>query len=185
MYKRKLTRESLAELAKRMPVLSECQQMAYVGGYDDHDCFWACIAWLQNCGEEYNPETAMEIARGYFGDKFNEDRYAFSGNGHDARAFVSEYFGNLESGSYCGGRILVFDPNKTSGWEGDGSSSHAVIFSGTISRDAKDENGQLLMDENGNPIQEIFYVVIDAKTGEPSEISTSQLPSGSYFVKVP
>ena len=34
MYKRKLTRESLAELAKRMPVLSEEVQSTFIGGGD-------------------------------------------------------------------------------------------------------------------------------------------------------
>ena len=130
MNKRKLTRESLTELAKRMPVLSECQQMAYVGGYDDHDCWWRCIAYIQSDGKEYTRDDAMAIASGFFGDNFNKNHYAFSGNIDDFKKFVSNYFGIPESGTYNLTQIMVFDPNNSniSGLEGDGFSSHSVII---------------------------------------------------------
>ena len=55
MNKRKLTRETLTELAKRMPVLSEEVQHSYVGGYDynsQSSCFFNCMEYLAKeiCG---------------------------------------------------------------------------------------------------------------------------------------
>lgn len=158
MNKRKITRESLAELAKRMPVLSEYQQMAYVGGYDDHDCWWRCIAYMQTGGQDYSPDMAMSIASGYYGSNFNEESYAFSGNRDDYKNFISGYFSNLESGSYNSGQILIFDPNTTSGWEGDGSSYHAVIVTG--------------YDDYGN------MTVFDPKTRTETTIAQSAVSSG-------
>ena len=79
MARKKLTKSSLDELAKRMPILSEALQMTYIGGYDTNDCWWRCIAYLKSCGIDYDADAAMAIASGYYGDNFDENNYAFSG----------------------------------------------------------------------------------------------------------
>ena len=167
MYKRKLTRESLAELAKRMPVLSECQQMAYVGGYDDRDCWWRCIAYLKSCGTDYSSGAAMNIAKEYYGDKFDEDNYAFIGDRKAHQNFASNYFSGLD-GNYCNGQILVFDPNAAPDGSGNnvstGSSRHAVIFEGY------DEFGNLLL--------------FDPQTNERSVKSLSEIGTKAFMVNV-
>ena len=162
MKTRKLTRKSLDELAKIMPVLSECQQLTYMGGYDSNDCWWRCIAYLKSCGTSYDADAAMTIASGYFGDNFNENNYAFSGNGHDHKDFASNYFSGLEGG-YFNGQILVFDPNTTPGWSGNGTSKHAVIING--------------YDTSGN------MIIFDPQTKTSSTISQSDM-SGAFVVNV-
>lgn len=58
--KKKLTRETLTDLAKRMPVLSEEVQRSYVGGYryDDKSCFFNCMEYLAKevCGQNVDCE---------------------------------------------------------------------------------------------------------------------------------
>ncbi|WP_286833787.1 MULTISPECIES: hypothetical protein [unclassified Proteiniphilum] len=162
MKKRKVTVESLAELAKRMPVLSESQQMAYVGGYDANDCWWRCVSYLDSCGTDYSADAAMAIASGYYGDNFDENNYDFSGSGHDHKDFASNYFSGSE-GNHCKGQILVFDPNTTPGWSGNGTSKHAVIING--------------YDASGN------MNIFDPQTGTSSTINKSDL-SGAFVVNV-
>lgn len=165
MKKRKLTRESLAELAKRMPVLSEQMQMTYMGGLDPNDCVWRCIAYMNSCGTSYDPNAALAVASGYYGTSFDPNNYAFSGTKTDLAATVS---GSLSS-SYCSGAILVFDPSQTPGWSGNGTSRHAIVITG------------YRMDNSGNAI----YDVVDPQAGgATSSIKASDLPSGSYSVQV-
>ncbi|SCQ20830.1 hypothetical protein [Tannerella forsythia] len=165
MARKKLTKSSLDELAKRMPILSEALQMTYIGGYDTNDCWWRCIAYLKSCGIDYDADAAMAIASGYYGDNFDENNYAFSGNGHDHKKFASNFFSGSEEG-YCSGQILVFNPNTTPGWSGNGTSSHAVI----IKR----------YDKSGN------MVVFDPQNPEEGEfvIKRSDVSSGAFVVNV-
>ena len=162
MKKRTLRKSNLDELAQVMPVLSESQQMAYVGGYDTNDCWWRCIAYLASCGTDYSADAAMAIASGYYGNNFDENNYAFSGSGYDHKDFASNYFSGLEE-DYCKGQILVFDPNTTRGWSGDGTSHHAVIIKG--------------YDASGN------MIIFDPQTETSSTISQSDV-SGAFVVNV-
>lgn len=162
MKKRKLTVESLAELAKRMPVLSESMQSAYVGGLDPNDCWWRCMAYLKNCNPNPTAEEAMAIASGYYGDNFNENSYAFSGNYNDAKQAVSgTVTGSGES--YCSGQILVFNPNNVAGWSGNGTSSHAVVITDFTTD---------------------YYEVYDPQNQTTSRIKRSELVSGAFIVTV-
>jgi len=136
---RKLTKKTLTELAEKMPVLNEYQQQAYIGGYDDHDCWWRCIAYLKSCGQDFDADAAMRLASGYYGEAFDENNYAFSGNRTELQDFADNFFSGLD-GNYCSGQIVVFNPNTVSGWEGDGTSYHAVVVQGY------DESGIHLFD---------------------------------------
>lgn len=136
--------------------------MAYMGGYDDHDCWWRCIAYFQSCGENYDADAAMGIARGYFGDNFDENSYAFTGTRHDAQNFVNAYFSGME-GNYCNGQILIFNPSTISGWSGDGS-YHAVVVTGN------DGSGHLF--------------IFDPRSGMSGIIDQEEVGSSGYLITV-
>jgi len=127
---KKLTRLSLYELAKVMPVLTELEQRMCVGGYDERDCWWHCIAYFKSCGTNFGDSAAMSIAKEYYGSSFNADNYAFSGNKVTADNYISQYI--TGKGTYCTGTILTFDPNdpklKSAGWSGIAGAKHSVIL---------------------------------------------------------
>ena len=72
---------------------------------------------------------AMEIARDYYGESFDENNYAFTGNGNDLQNFVNSYFSGTEN-NLGSGKIIVFNPANVSGWVGDMTSYHAVVYMG-------------------------------------------------------
>lgn len=43
---------SLAELAEAMTVVSLEEQKLYYGGYDDKDCVWRCLAYINSNGQD-------------------------------------------------------------------------------------------------------------------------------------
>ena len=78
--KRKLTRETLTELAKRMPVLSEEVQHSYVGGYryDNTFCFYNCMEYFAKevCNQNVDCEFFEHLyiyGDGVFSGTHNED----------------------------------------------------------------------------------------------------------------
>ena len=96
------------------------------------------------------------------GDSFNENSYAFSGNYYNAKKAVSGTVTN--TGSFCSGQVLVFNPNTVSGCGGNGTSSHAVIIT----------NNQIFE----------YYEVYDPKNNTTSKIQRSELSSGAFIVNV-
>jgi len=165
---KKLTRSTLDELAKVMPVLSEQEQRMYVGGYDNNDCWWRCIAYLKNCGSNYGASGAMALAQDYYGSSFNSNSYAFSGNKTIGDDYITKNV--INGGSYCQGTIITFDPNdpalQSSGWSGVAGTMHAVILTG--------------IDSSGN------FLVFDAKNNSTGTIPCAALnaQSGAYTNKV-
>ncbi len=114
-----------------------------------NDCWWRCIAYLKSSGSNYSAEDAMAIASGYFGSNFDENSYAFSGNGYDHRTFAENYFSG--SSGHMSGKILVYNTGSTSG---NGTPlSHAVILKGH--------------DAQGN------FIVYDPQSGEENTVSSS------------
>lgn len=53
---------SLAELAEAMTVVSLEEQKLYYGGYDDKDCVWRCLAYINSNGQDYGAEAAMNTS---------------------------------------------------------------------------------------------------------------------------
>ena len=147
-----------------MPVLDEATQKSICGGYDPNDCWWRCIAYIKSCGTSYSADDAMKLASAYYGSSFSDSSYAFSGNYQDCSNYISGYVTNVKD-SYCQNTILVFNPNKISGWQGISGSSHAVIVQGY----------------SGN-----YVNVFDPQTGREANINVHELNgSGSgFYVKV-
>lgn len=156
---------SLAELAEAMTVVSLEEQKLYYGGYDDKDCVWRCLAYINSNGQDYGAEAVMKLAQAYYGTSFDENNYEFKGSMAELSNFTKDFFSD-NSGSAT--RVLVFDPNDVPGWTGDGYSMHAVIIE------------KFTLD---------YFEVFDPQTGAHSKIKRSYLEGdgGSgrgYILKV-
>ena len=125
LKKRKATRDSLDELRKKMPVLSEIQQQGYMAGGPGMDCWWRVMAYLSSGGTNYGPEAAMLWAQNHLGSGFNPDNFAFTGNPF---SFVNAHL--TGTGSFVTGSIFMFNPSEVCNTLGDGISGglHTVVF---------------------------------------------------------
>ena len=91
-----------------MTVVSLEEQKLYYGGYDDKDCVWRCLAYINSNGQDYGAEAAMKLAQAYYGTSFDENNYEFKGSMAELSNFTKDFFSD-NSGSAT--RVLVFDPN--------------------------------------------------------------------------
>jgi hypothetical protein len=121
---KKLRKLDLDLMERELQVLDYDFTMGIIGGLDQNDCWWRCIAYLQSCGSSYSENNAMDLAQAYYGSNFDSNNYAFSGNATDFNNYVANYV----TESYCSGRILIFDPSKTSSWSGSYGTDHAIII---------------------------------------------------------
>ena len=113
---RKITKATLDELEKEMAPLTEQEQQARLGGtgYDEGDCFWRCIAYLQSGGDkEITPKEAMLMAKLYYGDNFNPSEYTFTGSIADMKKCINDFFGSNDL--HATGAIMVYDPTPDDG----------------------------------------------------------------------
>jgi len=135
---KKLTKQSLDELARTMCVIPEWELNSILGAYNN-DCFWRCVAYMASGGNAYSPDDAESYAFSYFA--------SVSGSA-GASAYLSEcgagmttgdivkYIQSLAiSGNYSGvnssmGYIGVFNTKFVSNYE-IGDTSHAVIVKKT------------------------------------------------------
>jgi hypothetical protein len=135
---------------------------ANIYAYDQNDCWWRCMAYVKSCGGNYSASAAVALAMEYYGNGFNANNYAFSGNYYDATSYVSGYVTN---GSYCSSQVLVFDPTTVSGWEGVAGTRHAVVvidYTGDVVNvfdPRSDEYGSINLFELNNS-QSGYYVNI-------------------------
>ena len=89
--------------------------------YDPNDCWWHCIAYINNGGSDYGDRAARSFAREYYGSGYNPFNYAMTGN----KATMDSYFQKYVRSGYSG-QILVFDPSSV-GYGGTPGVRHAVI----------------------------------------------------------
>jgi len=59
---KKLTKQSLDELARTISVIPESNLNSVVGGYDPNDCFGRCIANVESYGTNHSADAAMSLA---------------------------------------------------------------------------------------------------------------------------
>jgi hypothetical protein len=157
-----LRKTDLAFMERELQVLDYDFTMGIVGGLDSNDCWWRCVASLQSCGSSYSAYDAMALAQTYYGSSFDSNNYAFSGNQTD----FNNYIANYVTGSYCSGRILIFDPNQTSNWAGNSGTTHAIVIT--------DYNSQTGV-----------YTYFDPQSGTSGTMSATDVNnSGKYFVNV-
>lgn len=83
---------SFAELAETMTVVSLEEQKLYYGGYDDKDCVWRCLAYINSNGQDYGAEAAMKLAQAYYGTSFDENNYEFKGSMAELSNFTKDFF---------------------------------------------------------------------------------------------
>jgi hypothetical protein len=102
---KKLTRSDLETLKETLPVLDYDAMMEIMGGYDDRDCWWRCVAYLKYGGLYASRSDAMALACAYYGSNFDSNNYAFSGTPQDYRDYISTLTG---SGDSYPGKILVY-----------------------------------------------------------------------------
>jgi len=62
---KKLTKQSLDELARMMSVIPESDLNGIVGAYYN-DCFWRCIAYVNSGGSSYSEADAAGYANAFF-----------------------------------------------------------------------------------------------------------------------
>ncbi len=147
-----------------MYVLDENTLRNIMGGLDQNDCMWRCFAYLNSCGTNYGAYDAESLASNYYGSSFNSSDYGFTGSQYDANSLGSGVLGALWDDP-TRQKILVFNPNQISNWQGDGSSVHAVIVVGLNATGDK-------------------WIVHDAQNGQDGEISVHELANstGGYFL---
>ncbi len=98
---RKLTRKSLDELAKVMPVLSECQQNSYVGGGLFHD--------LWNATPDGTNATYTNTGSGSFSGSYGEFEYDSGYVSGNTSPYSSGESGNEDEGCKSSCVFNVFD----------------------------------------------------------------------------
>lgn len=141
---KKLKKLNLDELKRVVPHMSVTEMQMISGGYDDGDCFWRCMAYLQSCGNNYNQDAAMQMAQQYYGDNFDENNYALNVSaeeeGDDVRTQISNIANGMlgHSGNHCSGNILFFDPDNVPGFTNANSGNmHAVLLNGVNMHDSE------------------------------------------------
>ena len=161
---KKLTKISIEELKKQLPVLDRNAEQCIYGGYDENDCWWRCMAYIKSGGSNYSQDDAYALACAYYGSNFDGDNYVFTGNRSDFNDYVSGYITCSDCGDFANSKVLVFDPSQISNWEGNGN-YHAVIITGYSDGD---------------------WITFDPQTGTRGTISAMELndSSGSFFVDV-
>lgn len=154
---KKLQKLSLKQLEDEMPVMTEKMLTGIMGGYDPNDCMWRCFAYIN--GGAYGSVDAESLACNYYGSSFDSTNYGFSGTGYEADDLGCNVLGSTWNDP-SREKILVFNPNHCTGWQGNGNSSHAVIFQGTSADGTK-------------------YLVYDPQSGQYGEVLVSDLNSSS------
>ena len=86
---RKTTKEELKALARTMRVIPEWELDRYIGGLDPRDCWWRCIAYVSTNGDSYCEYIAMQYAEVYYGENFDSENYAFTGNPTSLLMFIN------------------------------------------------------------------------------------------------
>ncbi|TKG93624.1 hypothetical protein EYV94_15355 [Puteibacter caeruleilacunae] len=159
---KKLNKLSLKEMENNFPVLQSKDIICVMGGYDPCDCIWRCLAYLDSCGTSYSAIDAENLASNYYGSSFDSTNYGFEGSYSDMDNLGAGVLGSLWDDPLRN-KILVFDPNTISGWQGNGSSSHAVIIIG--------------LNQNGDK-----WIVHDPQNGQDGEISIAELNQTSGYM---
>jgi len=131
---RKLTKQSLDEMARTMNVIPESELYSVIGAYNN-DCFWRCYAYMNNGGNPVSEAGAAVYAYNYIANV-----YGYTGiNNLSLTNDASMTIGDIQKfiayetthGNYLGGNsnlgyIAVFNTNYVSNYA-PGNSSHAVI----------------------------------------------------------
>ena len=133
---RKITRSDLDEMAETMRIIPISELSFFVGGYDENDCVWHCMAYIEGCGNYDDEDNARNLAifyhntmgEGTNGTCFDNENYAFEGTGNQLKTFISQYI--KSSSTYIPSHIAVFDPSKVAGWTGKKGVYHAIIITG-------------------------------------------------------
>ena len=106
---KKMTKQTLDELAETLIVMEKSEQIIYNGKYYN-DCFWRCVNRAN--GGDINDENAAE----YYANSYYEPAYGYNtqsllnyyGSGTTAGE-IREY---VNSSSTLHGKIAIFDPNS-------------------------------------------------------------------------
>lgn len=135
---KKLTKKSLDKLAKIMPIIDDAEKELYMGMYN-YDCFWRCIAYMDNGGNSVSESQASAYALSYFtesrfGCSVSADYYLSMNGAGMSIGDMQDYIAYaVSNGSYGPGSvggtsyIGIFNTNNISAYN-DTSTSHAVVI---------------------------------------------------------
>ena len=123
---RRVAKSDLDTLRKEMEIVEGFSLMSMIGGLDERDCLWRCIAYLASGGNCYSSYDAYYLAQNYYGSNFDPDNYGFSGSGSSLQTLVLDLantFGGIS------GHILTFnlDEHPYLPISGVNSVKHSVI----------------------------------------------------------
>jgi len=138
---KKLTKQSLDELAKTMSVIPESDLSGIVGAYWG-DCFWRCVAYVNSGGSSYSESAAESYAYGYFSSTWGSytNGYLASFGAGVTLSQMVDYRSSLGSAyNNYAGKIIVFNTNDVNNYSPT-NTMHAVIL---ISRNS---NGYYVFD---------------------------------------
>lgn len=144
---RKPRRLSIDSIITEMPVIEGELLRSIVGGYTD-DCFWRCIAYIEDGKSSCTASDAARYADDYYGP---EAGLYYTGSAMTADR-MREYISHNYSGS-ARHDIIQFDPSEIKDFPHFENMTHVVVFQ----KDIYDANGNIVSVTVYDPQKGISY----------------------------